>query len=123
MRFDTSKIQVAFTNMDLPSGSGKVQWPIMMEKAWAKVHGAQGNSVGGQPDETFAAIFGAPVEIISHRYYTHPSKALYRWRTDRYNKVKDKTSPLIEIIIQKNAIKCTFEAFWKHPLRKGLLED
>jgi hypothetical protein len=38
-----------------------------VEKGWAKAHGAYGNTVGGYPDETFAALFGAPVEIVSHR--------------------------------------------------------
>jgi hypothetical protein len=47
MKFDTSKVQVAFTKLDLETGSKKGFWPIMMEKAWAKVHGAYGNSVGG----------------------------------------------------------------------------
>jgi hypothetical protein len=38
---------IAFSAMDTVKGNDKGYWPVFIEKAWAKVHGAYGNSVGG----------------------------------------------------------------------------
>lgn len=119
-RGNFSRTQIAFTNLDLMNGSGKGFWPLYLEKAWAKVHGSYGDTVGGYPDETLAALFGAPVEIISHRYYSNSVQSLSRWKNDRAKKVFVKIWNFREIINSKINQNCSIKAQWSHPLRKAI---
>ena len=40
--------------------SGRKLWVVILEKAWAKVHGSYQRIIGGRCFETFRDIFGAP---------------------------------------------------------------
>jgi calpain-15 len=43
-------------------------WPMLIEKAWAKVSGSYENSIKGLCCESFRALTGAPVEYVNHTY-------------------------------------------------------
>eukprot|EP00826_Nyctotherus_ovalis_P043558 TRINITY_DN45_c0_g1_i4.p1 TRINITY_DN45_c0_g1~~TRINITY_DN45_c0_g1_i4.p1 ORF type:complete len:779 (+),score=212.20 TRINITY_DN45_c0_g1_i4:210-2546(+) len=46
---------------------GQELWVMLIEKAWAKLHGAFAVIEGGDSRESFAAITGAPVEYYKHK--------------------------------------------------------
>ena len=41
-------------------GNGSELWVIMLEKAWAKIHGSYERIIGGQSHLTFRDLTGAP---------------------------------------------------------------
>lgn len=47
-----------------PAG-GRQIWVMILEKAWAKLHGSYGAIIGGLPNEVLHAFSGAPTEYRS----------------------------------------------------------
>ena len=43
-----------------------VVWPVILEKAWAKIHGNFKSIESGGPFEPFRALTGAPVDVLDH---------------------------------------------------------
>ncbi len=62
-------------------------WVMLLEKAWAKVHGAFAIVEGGDSRESLAAITGAPVEYYKHK--ETPAEQLWEMLKtfDKYNYV------------------------------------
>lgn len=109
--------------MDFENGSGKGQWPLYVEKAWAKVHGSQRKTIGGYPDETYAALFGAPVEIISHKYQSNAGTAHVKGSSyERKKKVLELRNGMGKQMWDAYTKQCVLEAFWEDPVF-GLSED
>lgn len=52
-------------------------WPMILEKAWAKVSGSYENSIQGLCCESFRALTGAPVEYINHTYIQEVWKKIF----------------------------------------------
>jgi len=46
---------------------GKELWAMLIEKAWAKIHGGYSNIEGGSIIEALAALTGAPIECVKHK--------------------------------------------------------
>lgn len=46
---------------------GKELWAMLIEKAWAKMHGSYTTIEKGDPRESLSAVTGAPVEQYSHK--------------------------------------------------------
>ena len=53
-------IPVRNENPAFTRSNGKETWVIMVEKAWAKVHGSYERIVGGDPCNTIRDLCGAP---------------------------------------------------------------
>lgn len=59
--FPTKNKRAVFT-----SAHGNELWVLIMEKAWAKLHGSYHRIIGGQCHQTFRDVTGAPAwEIMS----------------------------------------------------------
>ncbi|CDW79288.1 calpain family cysteine protease containing protein [Stylonychia lemnae] len=54
--------QPAFTQL-----SNNEYWPVILEKAWAKIHGCYENCSSGRTYETFSFLTGAPCQNIKHQ--------------------------------------------------------
>ena len=48
-------------------GNGKELWVVILEKAWAKVHGDYLSIIGGFSDEAFRDLTGAPSRMVDLR--------------------------------------------------------
>ena len=46
-------------------------WPLILEKAWAKLSGSYKNTEAGWPSRVFHSLTGAPVHNYQHRYVSH----------------------------------------------------
>jgi hypothetical protein len=56
IRYDVTQLIFPFANIDITNGSGMGYWPPFVEKAFAKIHGAYGNAVGGYPDQAMEVL-------------------------------------------------------------------
>ena len=45
-------------------GNGNELWVLLLEKAWAKVHGSYYQIEGGHPEEVMHDLTGAPAELL-----------------------------------------------------------
>jgi hypothetical protein len=80
--YDEKKRKLAFANTNQ-----KELWVMLLEKAWAKVHGNYTNIDEGDPRESLAAITGAPVEMLEHPSISDPMelwKIISGWDRERY---------------------------------------
>lgn len=50
--------------------NGKETWVIMLEKAWAKLHGSYERTIGGTPENCIRDLTGAPGEIFAFDLYS-----------------------------------------------------
>jgi hypothetical protein len=48
------------------SSADQELWPSLLEKAWAKLHKAYANIIGGLPNFAFQHLFGTPAGLIEH---------------------------------------------------------
>ena len=61
------------------SGGRRQLWAMLIEKAFAKLHGCYEALEGGTTDEALAAVTGYPCERISLRKSEDRKKAIRRW--------------------------------------------
>lgn len=61
-------------------------WVMLIEKAWAKIHGSFGAIAAGDSRESFSAITGAPVKYHKHSLYTPDKlwKVIYKADKDKH---------------------------------------
>lgn len=57
----------ASSRLAFAGSKGEELWVMLVEKAWAKVHGDFSRIEGGDSRETLAAITGAPAEFYKHK--------------------------------------------------------
>ena len=60
---DVNEYKLAFTNINKKSLN---IWPLLLEKAWAKVNGSYNNIVEGCASQAFDFLTPAPVDILFH---------------------------------------------------------
>lgn len=80
--YDEKNRKLAFANTNQNE-----LWVMLLEKAWAKMHGNYTNIDEGDARESLAAITGAPVEKIEHASISDPMelwKTLSGWDRDRF---------------------------------------
>jgi len=78
-----------------PAFSGsktKELWVMLIEKAWAKIHGRFFNVEGGDSRESLGAITGAPVEYFKHSEYESKPDELWH---------------IIKVADETNCVMCT----------------